>query len=174
MKRALLALVVLVVGLGGAFVTSALLDRPARSVHTEIMVAAPRPVVWDILTDLEGYETWNPYITAASGEVRVGSDIHLRIEPTNERARDADCEVVIINGMRKLEFICRTYLPGVLDREHIFRLLPVDADHVRLVYEGRWEGLLVPVSELEARQSGYVQMARALKRRAEQAMAEAP
>jgi hypothetical protein len=73
-----------------------------------------------------------------------------------------------VNGMRKLEFVCRTYrLPGVLDREHIFRLLPVSAERVRLVYEGRWEGLLVPFADLEARQTGYVDMARALKRRAE-------
>ena len=166
-RTIILAATATVVVLGAGVFTSALLDRPATSVRTEILIDAPRPVVWLLLTDFEHYDSWNPYITKASGEAREGATIRLRLEPIAEDARDAACEVVVVNMMRKLEFVCRTHLPGVLDREHIFRLLPVSSDHVRLVYEGRWEGLLVPLSDLEARQTGYVSMARALKKRAE-------
>lgn len=168
LRAFLLVVAGMVATAGAALLTSALLDRPATRVRTEVVIDAPRPVVWGLLTDFGRYGSWNPYITEARGKARVGTTIRLRLEPTNRDAREADCEVVVVNGMRKLEFVCRTYrLPGVLDREHIFRLLPVSSRRMRLVYEGRWEGLLVPFADLEARQTGYVDMARALKQRAE-------
>jgi hypothetical protein len=154
-----------------AFATSALLDRPARVVRTEIVVEAPRYVVWRLLSDFPHYDDWNPYITQARGHAVVGEQIHLRFAPGSGQPRQVDCEVVVVNGMRKLEWICRTYhLPGVLDREHIFRLLPLGSERVRIVYEGRWEGVFVPFSDLGVRQQGYVLMARALKDRAERAV----
>jgi hypothetical protein len=151
-----------------AFATSALLDRPAKTVRTEIVVDAPRPVVWELLSDFARYDEWNPYITQARGQAAVGEQVHLRFAPGSGQPRQVDCEVVVVNGMRKLEWICRSYhLPGILDREHIFRLLPIGEARVRIVYEGRWEGVFVPFSDLSPRQRGYVAMARALKDRAE-------
>jgi hypothetical protein len=51
----------------------------------------------------------------------------------------------------------------------VFRLLPVSpsGDRVRVVYDGRWEGVLVPFTELANRKAGYIEMILALKKRAE-------
>ena len=38
---------------------------------------------------------------------------------------------------------------------------------MRIVYDGRWEGVLVPFTELANRKAGYLSMIFALKRRAE-------
>jgi hypothetical protein len=159
---ALLVALVLVVGLATA------LDRPATRVHQEFVVHAPRPEVWRLLTNLEGYHAWNPYITWASGEVRGGARIKLQLDPEHGDPYRVPCDVLIVKQMRKVFWRCRTRLPGVLDREHTFRLLPIDADSMRLVYEGRWEGVLVPFTDLDDRKQGYRRMVLALKNRAEQ------
>lgn len=154
----------------GSVLASAALDRPATTVHDEMIVSAPRPVVWKLLTEFEDYEAWNPYITAVSGTARAGSDLDMRVAPYGETAARIDCDVITVKYLRKLYWRCRDYaMPGLLDREHTFRLLPVapDGKQVRIVYDGRWEGVLVPFTELANRKAGYLSMIFALKRRAE-------
>ena len=144
------------------------LDRPATTVHEETVVNAPRRVLWQLLTDFESYEAWNPYITHASGEARHGAQLDLRFHPLHEEPYQAKCDVITVKELRKIYWRCRDHgLPGLLDREHTFRLLPIDGDRVRLVYDGRWEGVLVPLVDLDDRKGGYRRMVRALKERVE-------
>jgi hypothetical protein len=150
-----------------AFVGSVALDRPATRVHEEMVVSAPRELVWRLLTDFDRYETWNPYITRASGEARKGEQIVMRLEPRHHGPQEVECDVLEVKQLRKVFWRCRDYLPGLLDREHTFRLLPLGDDRIRLVYEGRWEGIFVPFADLDDRKTGYRRMAQALKDRAE-------
>ena len=154
----------------GSVVAAAALDRPASTVHEELVVYAPRPVVWKLLTDFGHYDDWNPYITEATGSASNGAHVDLRTEPHGETAREMECDVVTVKHLRKLYWRCRDHaIPGLLDREHTFRLLPVapGRDEVRLVYDGRWEGVLVPFTELGNRKAGYLRMLFALKLQAE-------
>lgn len=156
----------------GTVATAALSDSPSTSVHGELIVYAPRPVVWRLLTNFDGYEAWNPYIRAASGRARGGAELDLRLYPQGETARDIECSVITVKKGRKLYWRCRDYaVPGLLDREHTFRVIPVtpDGSTVRVVYDGRWEGVLVPFSNLAMRKEGYREMLTALKLRAERA-----
>lgn len=156
--------------LAGMLLASAALDRPATTLHDEMVVNAPRPLVWKLLTEFEDYDTWNPYITAAHGAARTGQELDLHLAPHGETAADVECDVIAVKHLRKLYWRCRDHaLPGLLDREHVFRLLPMgrDGERVRLVYDGRWEGVLVPFTELGNRKAGYLEMIFALKEKAE-------
>src|SRR4029450_13028042 len=42
-------------------------------------IEAPAERVWQILTSLDRYPEWNPQIPKASGTVREGATIHLRL-----------------------------------------------------------------------------------------------
>jgi hypothetical protein len=153
----------------GSVVASAALDRPATTLHDEMIVNAPRPVVWKLLTEFEDYETWNPFLTDAEGTARTGSHIDFR-QVLGETRSEIECDVISVKHLRKLYWRCRDHaVPGLLDREHVFRLLPVspEGDRVRLVYDGRWEGVLVPFTEIARRKAGYLRMIFALKERAE-------
>jgi hypothetical protein len=161
---ALLGIVVVV--LATAALASAALDRPATTVRTELVVAAPRPLVWRLLTDFAGYADWNPFITRAEGDARIGATLHLRLEPGPSATEDVEPEVLDLKVERKLRWRSRTYVPGLFDEEHTFRVLPLGPNRVRLVYEGRFEGLLEPFADVEEKQRGYERMARALRARA--------
>lgn len=162
---ALLAL--LTVLAGGAVIVSALSDRPSTTVRADMVVVAPRALVWRLLTDFERYESWNPFITQARGDARVGETLHLQIEPESEDAKDIECKVLDIKEKRKLRWLCRRYLPGLLDEEHTFHVLPLGPDRVQLVYDGRFEGVLEPFTDLDATKRGYEQMTDALRDRAQ-------
>jgi hypothetical protein len=167
MRRVLVALV-LVLGLAlSAAAASAMLDQPATNAHRQVVVTAPRDVVWRLLTDFDGYSAWNPYITRAHGEARVGETVTLH-ELNKGEPEDFECEVMDVKERRKLRWRCRKYgVPGLLDREHAFRVLPIDDERVWLVYDGRLEGILQPFTDLDDLKLGYRRMANALKERAE-------
>lgn len=150
-----------------AAAASAVLDRPATTVREEMVVDAPRPDLWSLLSDFEGYADWNPYIVRAKGEARKGAKIELWLELNDGELRRFDCEVLDVKRLRKLRWLCRRYLPGLLDREHTFRIIPLGGNRYRLLYEGRLEGLFQPFTDLDDLKRGYKRMARALKARAE-------
>ena len=167
-KRLVLVLALLVVFLLASAAAAAFFDRPATLVHEEMVVNAPRQLVWNLLADFEGYEDWNPYIVRARGEARKGAAIELWLELHEGNLEKFDCDVLDVKVRRKLRWRCRTYgVPGVLDREHTFHVLPLDGERVRLVYDGRLEGLLQPFSDLGDLKRGYERMSHALKTRAE-------
>ena len=145
-------------------------SRSPSSLRPPAGRCSPRPLVWKLLTEFDDYDTWNPYITRADGTAETGTEIDLRMAPHGETAANVECNVITVKHLRKLYWRCRDHsMPGLLDREHVFRLLPMDpaGKQVRIVYDGRWEGVLVPFSELGNRQAGYMRMILALKQRAE-------
>ena len=166
LRRLVVLLVLVAVTLVVVTLGSAALDRPSVTVREEMVVTAPRAHVWQLLSDFERYGEWNPFITDASGEARKGAAVDLSLQLGDE-PNGTHCDVLDVKEPRKLRWRCRMYAPGVLDREHTFRLLPLGPDRVRLVYEGRWEGVLQPFADLDDWKHGYERMAHALKERAE-------
>ncbi len=44
-----------------------------RLIETATDIQAPAARIWSILTDFPAYPAWNPFITAAAGELRPGA-----------------------------------------------------------------------------------------------------
>ncbi len=145
---------------------SAALDQPARYFRNAVVVEAPRPAIWSLLTDVERYGEWNPYVTAGRGSAREGSTVELTFEPSGEEPRTQKAEILILKPRRKLEWRTRQLVPGVLDHEQIFRVLPLGEDRYRVVQESRIEGVLAPLADVDAERAGLVAMLNALAERA--------
>ena len=47
-------------------------------IQTQIDIAAPASVVWDVLTDFSGFHEWNPMVTSADGSASEGTTATLR------------------------------------------------------------------------------------------------
>jgi uncharacterized protein YndB with AHSA1/START domain len=50
-------------------------------------IPSPPDVVWKILTDFPAYTDWNPFITRASGDPRIGHKLSIRIVPPDGRGK---------------------------------------------------------------------------------------
>lgn len=141
-----------------------------HSLHTEIEIDATPEEVWAVLTDLDRYPDWNPFITSASGVVAVGERLENHIEPPGGRAATFKPTVTEVEECRVFEWLGRLVLPGLFDGRHRFESHPIDGGRTRLVHTEEFRGLLVrPLLRSFAgpTQAGFEAMNVALKDRVE-------
>jgi hypothetical protein len=67
-------------------------------------------------------------------------------------------EVLVLHPRRKFEWRTRRFLPGVLDYEQVFRVLPLGEGRWRLVQEARIEGILAPFEDFDDDRAALVDM----------------
>lgn len=115
----------------------------ARISSTEIAIPARAGLVWSVLTDLDSYPAWNPYIRKAEGRLREGA--RWRLERTlNGRAyRARQVTVTCWEPGRRLAWRGGIPTPPLLIGEHEVRIAET-ADGVRLVQAETVAGLLAP------------------------------
>lgn len=116
----------------GGRVSSAAITIPARA-----------GLVWSVLTDLDSYAAWNPYIRKAEGRLREGA--RWRLERTlNGRAyRARQVTVTCWEPGRRLTWRGGVPVPPLLTGDHDVRITET-ADGVRLVQSETVAGLLAP------------------------------
>jgi hypothetical protein len=144
-----------------------------KEIHTEIEIHAPAQRVWTILTDIGSYPGWNPFIRWGTGEATVGTKLQLVIQPSGGRGMKFRPKVLVADPNRELRWLGQLWVAGLFDGEHSFSIEPLSAAHVRFTQRERFSGLLVPLlSQMLDRdiRSGFEEMNRALKARAESAL----
>lgn len=140
-----------------------------KELRTEIEIQAPAERVWQVLTDLDHYADWNPFIQQAVGEAKPGNNVDVTVG-VGARERTLHCQVVKVEPIRELRWRYAVGLPALFSGEHSFTLEPIDASRVRFVDREVFSGLLVP---LQARdidtntRRGFEAMDSALKAQAE-------
>jgi hypothetical protein len=142
-----------------------------REIRTEIEIAATAARVWEILTDLKAYPSWNSFLRDMRGEIREGECLSMCAYPPGGRKLSFKPTIVRVVPNRELRWHGRLFVPGLFEGEHIFELLPSDERSTRLVHREEFTGLLVPLlwrSMNSSTRQGFEQMNLALKERAEQ------
>lgn len=112
-------------------------------IATHIDIPASPDRVWHHLTALDAYAEWNPFITRASGVLRIDERLQISIEPPDGRAASFSPRVTTVEPGVALEWLGRLGLPGLFDGRHRFELTPT-ADGTRLAQTETFTGLLVP------------------------------
>lgn len=150
-----------------AILASAALDRPSKTIQSEVTIDAPLETIWGILTDFESYERWNPLQTSVRGQPRLGAEIELAVAPPQSDTEAYSPEITILRPNRKLAWMSRQVVPGISDREYEVILTPLGENLVRVSMHKRFEGILIPFTSVAEEQVGLDLMAEALRRRAE-------
>ena len=138
--------------------------------HTEIDIDAPADVIWDVLTDLDEYSSWNPFVVEASGTVAVGERLRTRIQPPGGTAMTFRPRVTEVEPTRVFEWLGRLGLPRLFDGRHHFELVALDGGRTRLVQTEHFRGVLVRLMKRSLDTTtldGFEAMNQALKARAE-------
>ncbi|WP_457107893.1 SRPBCC family protein [Methylobacterium sp. P5_C11] len=114
-----------------------------RICSAEIAIPARAGMVWSVLTDLESYPAWNPYIRTATGRRREGA--RWRLERTlNGRAyRAVPVTVTCWEPGRRLTWRGGVAMPPLLIADHDVQIIET-AEGVRLVQAQTVAGLLAP------------------------------
>ena len=140
------------------------------ALHTEIAIDAPPAVVWEVLTDLEHYADWNPFVVEASGTVAVGERLVNRLQPPGGKAMTFKPTVTVVEEARTFEWLGRLVLPRVFDGRHRFELRTTESGGTQLVHTEHFRGVLVRAMRTSldgGTRAGFEAMNHALKRRAE-------
>lgn len=144
-----------------------------RAIWSLVEIDAPADRVWQVLTDLNGYSSWNPLITAARGELKPGNTIAITLKLDN-RTFSLHPRILAVQPGRRLAWLGHMLVPGIFDGEHVFELEQIDQSHTRVIQSERFHGVLVGflwdrISPAISR--GFRAMNHALKQRAEPSVA---
>ncbi len=141
-----------------------------KELRTEIEILASAEKVWRILTDLDKYQEWNPFILKAVGRASAGKSVDITFKSASKEMT-LHCKVNKAEPNHELRWKYHVAFNALFSGEHIFTIESIDANHVRFIDREIFNGLLVP---LQARdidvnsKRGFEAMDTALKARAEQ------
>jgi hypothetical protein len=141
----------------------------AKRLFADVDIAATPEQVWEVLTDLDAYSSWNPFIVRAEGVVEPGRRLTLTMQPVGGRAMTLRPRLVEVDVPRQLRWRGTLGMPGLMDAEHTFSLEPWGSG-TRLIQQEDFRGVLVPFLAASLDRNtlpAFVAMNEALKNRAE-------
>lgn len=148
------------------------------ALRAEIDIAAPREIVWAVLTDLSRYPEWNPFTTRIDGTLGEGADLvlHVALRPGHKEKRQRQRVVALVAPDR---IAWRTYVgtPTLLRAQREQLLTSNAAGTTHYSTTDSFSGGLVPLVMSLYRKDmerGFATMTQALKARAEVLAAQPP
>lgn len=146
--------------------------RPPIEVMAAIEIDAPAAAIWGVLTAVDRFHDWNPFIRDARGATDVGGTLRLRVRPSLPLPLVFHATVIARDEPRSLRWHGEV-LTGWLGRgDHTFEIEPIGDGRSRFVQVERFSGILPRLgARLLARETrrGFAAMNRALKERVERA-----
>ena len=141
-----------------------------RELKSEITIDAPRQAVWAILTAIDLYPEWNPFITSIEGTLAVGKSIRVRIATPAGKPMTFRPICLERAEAKRLRWLGSLWIRGVFDGEHIFELESTRPNNTRFIQREKFSGILVPLlwsSLANKTLRGFEAMNQKLKSRAE-------
>ncbi len=119
---------------------------PVYETTFEVQASADR--VWDVLTRLDLYPEWNPQIPLASGEMRVGSKINLRLCMPGRPAMDVSATIEEFEFNQLVTWRGHVVAPWFFEGYRRFAIASIDGTRVRVTHVEDIHGLLGPLFSL--------------------------
>ncbi len=141
-----------------------------KTIETNIVIDSTPEKIWDVLTNFEEYELWNPFMTKVIGNISLGSKIEVNIKTISGKNRSYYPIITKCETNKELRWKGKSFLPGVFDGERVFVLEKSVDDKVSFSHKEIFSGLgvkLVGNKLDENLREGFVRMNEALKVRAE-------
>lgn len=139
--------------------------RAPRRIVTRVEIGVPTEVVWDRLTDLEGFAEWNPFMIEATGVIETGQTLGVRMRQPGGSDMSFRPEVTVVDRGEQFEWLGHLFVPGLFDGRHRFELTSTPAG-THLTHSEEFSGVLVPLlwRSLDTKtRSGFEAMNQALK-----------
>jgi hypothetical protein len=140
-----------------------------KELRTEIEIQAPPEQVWQILTDLDQYPGWNPFIHHAIGKAKVGEKVDITFR-TGSKEMTLHCKVIKVEPNRELCWKYHVLLPALFQGEHSFVIEPIGDNKVRFIDREIFTGMLIPLQAKDIdtnSRRGFEEMDKALKAKVE-------
>ncbi|MGB0403258.1 MAG: SRPBCC family protein [Salibacteraceae bacterium] len=141
-----------------------------KNIETEIKINANPSIVWEVLTNLNSYNEWNPFIIESKGKIKLGKQI-TNTMLNGEKKMTFKPIVTQIKEHKRFEWLGSLWIKGLFDGRHYFELKKLNDESTLLVHGEYFSGLLSGVILNSIKQdtlNGFSRMNEALKNRVEQ------
>ncbi len=142
----------------------------ALEIKTEIVINATTQKTWNILTEFDQYQNWNPFIKSIKGKIEVGSKITVQIAPPKAKEMIFKPKILTLNKNRELSWLGLLLFPGVFDGHHKFELKDNNNGTTTFIQSEMFTGILVPFFKKQLNKNtknGFIEMNQKLKELAE-------
>lgn len=112
-----------------------------KEISTEINIQGSIEDVWNVLTDFPSYPKWNPFIRHITGHPIVGSRLELEIMTPKKKIRKYSPIVTSVIPNSELRWHGKSFIPGILDGEHIFKINENSARSIRFEHKEIFSGV---------------------------------
>ena len=139
-------------------------------IDRRLEVEAPASVVWGVLTDLDSYGQWNPFVPECRSTLRPGDRIEMKVKLGKRTSRQVE-EMLTFHEGREFSYRMRSLPFGALSSLRVQRVEEIEDGRCRYHTHFELQGWLMPVvrrllgSQLDV---GFSGMTQGLKRRSEQ------
>ena len=89
-----------------------------KELRSEIEIQASAERVWQLLTDFASFPQWNPFICKASGNIRVGERLEVRLQPSGASGMTFRPTVLKAEPNREFRWLGHLLISGLFDGEH--------------------------------------------------------
>ena len=140
-----------------------------NQIKTEIVINASKEKVFSILTNLQDYEKWNPFIIKSQGEPIEGSRI-INTMMNGEKTVTFKPRLVKVRKNETFEWLGHLGFKGLFDGHHYFHIKEVSENQINLIHGENFSGILssfVLKKIGEQTRKNFVAMNEALKLQAE-------
>jgi hypothetical protein len=137
-----------------------------KEIRTEIDIQASPEKVWQVLTALDKYPEWNPFLHHASGRAEPGGKVDVTFK-YGSKDMTLHCGVIKYEPNHEISWRYHVGLPFLYQGEHIFTIETSGNDKVHFIDREVFTGLLVSFMVNEKDNAGFKSMDQALKTRAE-------
>jgi hypothetical protein len=113
-----------------------------RSIVSVVDINAPGDRVWQVLTDLNGYRAWNPFLTSASGAIAPGNTLTIKAKigkftiPVHPR-------ISAVEPGKNLVWVDQLFSSEFFQDEHEFEVIEIDQSHSRVIQSAHFRGIMV-------------------------------
>ena len=138
-----------------------------RVIESFVDIPASPATVWQVLTETDRYDEWNPFMTALSGRLVIGQRLAVSIRP-GRRSMTFRPTVLAVDDGTLIRWRGGAGVPGLFDGEHELRLAATADGGTRFGQCEVFTGLLVPLARrvLDDTETGFAEMNAALRDRA--------
>jgi hypothetical protein len=105
-------------------------------------IDASAATVWAVLTDLDSFAAWNPFIRRAQGSTEVGGMVHVRVRPRRGVLLPFHAKVIERTADRELRWRGHVLSPWLASGDHTFTIEPRDGGGVTFVQRETFGGAL--------------------------------
>jgi hypothetical protein len=137
-----------------------------KEIRSEIDIQASAEKVWQILTALDKYPEWNPFLHHAIGKAELGAKVDV-IFKYGSKDMTLHCVVTKNEPNHELRWKYHVGAPFLYQGEHCFVIEPAGDNLVHFTDKEIFTGLLIPFMVNENDKGGFEAEDQALKARAE-------